>query len=233
MSLISGPRIVTDSLAFYIDAKNTKSYPGSGTTWYDLTNNRYNGLLSNVTYDSDGGGSMQFSSGYCNLGTSTSLLYPGTSDFTWNGWLNFGGFTGTERMLWCGNANGGARGFGINLRNSSNNFGIEIYGTSGGRQQKTVTTTAYLNVWHYWSFVIKQSTFTIDVYTDGIFNQTLVYADWGSINQHGVNKLIIGNYLDLTLYPYDGKMANISVYRKELTATEVLQNYKALRTRFI
>ena len=33
------PRIVTDNLVFYVDAGNTKSYPGTGTTWTDLTGN--------------------------------------------------------------------------------------------------------------------------------------------------------------------------------------------------
>ena len=30
------PKIVTDNLLLYVDAANTKSYPGSGTTWTDL-----------------------------------------------------------------------------------------------------------------------------------------------------------------------------------------------------
>jgi hypothetical protein len=37
MGTIYGSKIVTDGLIFYVDAANTKSYPGSGTDWYDLS----------------------------------------------------------------------------------------------------------------------------------------------------------------------------------------------------
>ena len=33
MGLAHSPRIVTDELVLALDAGNTKSYPGSGTTW--------------------------------------------------------------------------------------------------------------------------------------------------------------------------------------------------------
>ena len=37
MALAHSPRIVRDSLTLCLDAENTKSYPGSGTTWKDLS----------------------------------------------------------------------------------------------------------------------------------------------------------------------------------------------------
>lgn len=39
MGYANGPRIVTDGLALHLDAGNAKSYPGSGTSWYDLSGN--------------------------------------------------------------------------------------------------------------------------------------------------------------------------------------------------
>ena len=39
MSLGHGAKVVTDNIDFYVDAANSKSYSGSGTTWYDLNNN--------------------------------------------------------------------------------------------------------------------------------------------------------------------------------------------------
>jgi hypothetical protein len=37
MGISYNPRIVTDGLVLALDAGNTKSYPGSGTTWTDLS----------------------------------------------------------------------------------------------------------------------------------------------------------------------------------------------------
>ena len=42
MGLAHSPRIVTDGLVLLLDAGNTKSYPGSGTTWSDLSGNGNN-----------------------------------------------------------------------------------------------------------------------------------------------------------------------------------------------
>ena len=39
MGTTYGHKIITDGLVLCLDAANTKSYPGSGTTWADLTGN--------------------------------------------------------------------------------------------------------------------------------------------------------------------------------------------------
>ena len=53
--------IVTDGLVLHLDAGNPLSYPGSGTTWNDLSGNNNNGtMIGGVTYNSDNGGVMIF-----------------------------------------------------------------------------------------------------------------------------------------------------------------------------
>ena len=47
MSLSRGPKIVTNGLVQYLDAGNILSYPGSGTTWTDISRNGNNGTLTN------------------------------------------------------------------------------------------------------------------------------------------------------------------------------------------
>ena len=42
MGVKSGPNFVTDGLVFAVDMSSTRSYPGSGTTVYDLSGNGYN-----------------------------------------------------------------------------------------------------------------------------------------------------------------------------------------------
>ena len=61
MALAHSPRIVTDGLVLALDAANTKSYPGSGEIWYDLSGNGYNATRTNnsgyggqVTHNSSG-----------------------------------------------------------------------------------------------------------------------------------------------------------------------------------
>ena len=47
MSVAYNPKIVTNGLVLALDAGNTKSYPGSGTTWTDLSGGGNNGTLTN------------------------------------------------------------------------------------------------------------------------------------------------------------------------------------------
>ncbi len=49
MSVKSNIGVVTDGLVFYVDAGNTKSYPGSGTTWTDLVGSA-NGTFNERAY---------------------------------------------------------------------------------------------------------------------------------------------------------------------------------------
>jgi hypothetical protein len=57
MSVGYNPKIVTGGLVMCLDAANPKSYPGSGTTWTDLSGKNNNGTLANgPTYNNNFGG---------------------------------------------------------------------------------------------------------------------------------------------------------------------------------
>ena len=63
--------IIVDGLILHLDAGNSSSYSGSGTTWTDLSGEGNNGTLVNGTsYTSDDGGSLVFdgTNDYVNLG---------------------------------------------------------------------------------------------------------------------------------------------------------------------
>ena len=61
MAYSNGPKIVTDGLVLCLDAANSKSYPGTGTAWNDLSGNGNNGTLINgVGYNSNNGVSLVF-----------------------------------------------------------------------------------------------------------------------------------------------------------------------------
>ncbi len=60
MATKGGPNIITDGLVLYLDATNPKSYPGSGTTWFDLTGNRNANLFNGVSFEQDKINSLKF-----------------------------------------------------------------------------------------------------------------------------------------------------------------------------
>ena len=61
MAFNNGPRIVTNGLVLCLDASDRNSYPGSGTTWYDVSNNGNHATLTNgPTFSTSNGGIFTF-----------------------------------------------------------------------------------------------------------------------------------------------------------------------------
>ena len=238
MAQHSGPKLVTDSLAYCIDPGNPNSYISGSATLYDISRNEYTGSIQgdfpypNTKY------ALQFDgvSDFISLGTQTPNLYPKSENYTWCGWLNY---TNTANQIWYGNAGGGSDGFGIVA--STTQLRIEVLGTlgpvaTGRRQQTYVTKTAYDNKWHYLSVVLNRDGFTVTVYINGVQVGFNTLQDWGDIRQEpsaGYNGVYIGCYNGANnLGWYNGLMGPIHIYRRALSAAEILQNYNATKRRY-
>jgi len=70
------PKITTDGLVLCLDAANPKSYPGSGTAWFDISGNSRNGTLTNSpTFSSSNQGYFSFD-GTDDFVSITDTAYP-------------------------------------------------------------------------------------------------------------------------------------------------------------
>jgi len=95
MATAIGSDIAESSLVLAIDFANPKSYPGSGTTVFDLSGNNYNGTLTNgPTFSTEYGGAcvLDGSNDYIQF---NNILLSGTGDFTVSLWLRWGSGSGT------------------------------------------------------------------------------------------------------------------------------------------
>ena len=76
MSTKYSPQIVTSGLVLALDAANKVSYPGTGTTWYDLSGNGNTGTITNgPTFSNVNLGTIVFD------GTNDYVSIPSTSNF--------------------------------------------------------------------------------------------------------------------------------------------------------
>lgn len=85
----SAASIVTSGLVMHLDAGNPASYPGSGTTWTDLTGNSNNAsLYGGWSYDSANGGRIIFDgvNGYAPLYSARTGFPFGSSPGSISGW---------------------------------------------------------------------------------------------------------------------------------------------------
>ena len=232
MALAHSPRIVTDGLVLCLDAGNTKSYPGSGATWTDLSGNGNNGTLENgVGFDGGNGGSLSFDGVNDHvIITNASSLIP-KFDWSYDCWFNltttidpsYGqSFIGN----WGINGNYGFSDF--DLRKSGNNIVFIYYTISNVPQFDIVAVYNFqANKWDNLS-VTKQGN-TYNFYKNGelinsITSSLPVYDGTATTLYIGRE----GNFFSM----YNGKMSSIKIYNRALTASEVQQNFNALRGRY-
>ena len=235
--------IVRDGLVLHLDAANVKSYPGSGTTWTDLSGQGNNGTLVNgVGYSSDNNGSLTFD-GVNDNSTIDNFSSDSSSAITVTAWVYATSLTNST-------SNGNYLNWIINKRpttspNSSswqmltiNSFPIfamwdannNLITSSGPDMEANSTTAMSINQWYC------VTTTTSGVSGDNLYvylNDKLNLTDTLSGNRGIATKqLKIGSTGWQNGYNWDGKISNITIHNRELSAAEVRQNFNALRGRY-
>ena len=229
-------KIVTDGLVLYLDSGNPNSYTSGSTIWNDLTNINNNvNLINGPTFDTNNGGSIFFdgTNDYINTNFIQTI---GTGDTTYDVWFKTS-FAQTGSIINVRNAS--ATQFTITICTDGVSgsplvgSNILIYSYDGSLDRGFETTETWTdNVWHN---VVGVHTSTTDkLYVDGILRG---FVTTSPLNINNTTKLRIGALGNgVSEYPgwyFDGSISNVKVYNKSLTDSEVLQNYNALKNRFI
>jgi hypothetical protein len=217
MALNHGGRpIVTNGLVLCLDAANPKSYPGSGTTWTDLSGNGNNGTLVNgVGYNSGNGGSLVFDG--VNDYVSNTMPNPGSVPITFDFWMNSD--TSTPVGLYDT-----APGQPNVLRNY--NFGVIEWWNNSPSVSLGLSALTWTNITIEYSFTTNR---TIKYYRNG----NLITTATGSTSPtFAWTTLIFGNINAGSAGWYSGKISTIKIYNRALTASEIQQNYNALKSRY-
>lgn len=242
MSNIQGgiDQIVTDSLVFYIDAANRKSYisgsgDDSGSTVYNLTNNLTGSVSSSVVYNTDNFGSFFLNSvGKIEVQNPYPVTY---TDLTFGCWV-------FVSNLYDGGAPYGTNNDIVSKWDTSGNekvFKLQVSGVSVSQGLVGVqisndgsTETSFLST----ERVNKGSWYYLVGYHDNV-NQNLGVSVNGSAFEktdysNGVK--VVGNQVKIggidAENSWRGNVACVQLYNKALTDAEVLQNYNALKHRF-
>jgi hypothetical protein len=113
MGIAYNSKTNTDGLLFCVDAGSIKSYPGSGTIWYDVGGRSNDGTLINgPVYSSVGGGSILFdgTNDVIQLKPFSNLL---ASDITVETWVNITSLPSDWVRIVGVGGNGTNRTFGL------------------------------------------------------------------------------------------------------------------------
>ena len=233
MGLAHSPRIITDGLVLCLDAGNTKSYPGSGTNWRDISVNANTAtLVASPTYAS---GAITFnpsSTGqYANIPVS---VIPSGNLVSVCCWINLGnpGTPPAGSVFTCSDSSN-ARIINIHLPWSDSIVYWDA-GSSGGTYDRIDTTTLTLaqkTGWHYWSFTKNATTGNMIIYLDGVS----IVSGTGKTRTLGTTSVAASPCAIASFQGsanWNGSVSNFTIYNRDITAAEIQQNFNALRGRF-
>ena len=225
--------IIVDGLVINMDAANRASYPKTGTTWVDTINNNNGTLTNGPVFDSANGGSIDFdgTDQMVNIGEISVLDIERTDT---KSVFSFCYPEDTSVNGLSGKAKSGGVFKGWSLRFSSGKIQIFIANSTSNRIYIESTSTYSINNWYYVGFSYDGSSNAngVTMYINGVSVPfTIVSNSLTSTTIQSGAPFQIGTSRENLNY-FNGNIANAQVYNRELSATEILQNYNALKGRF-
>jgi len=236
--MYTGPHIITDGLELVVDIGSAKSYPGSGTTATCLIS----GItfipdvntpafvttgIAHVDMEKDNPDNLKSTSGYSGMTTQNA--------YTRIGWFNIESSDGNFNPI-IGNKVGNNINMGLTISNYRLNFhqysNAASGGTSSGDYSVNGSAQIPANTWAQGAIVVNRSAQTLKFYINGVLDVAR------SINLIGTSSsaLVLIGGPDSNSYSgaryFDGKIARVLHYNRELTAAEIAQDYNVLKSRF-
>lgn len=232
------PRIVTSGLRLTLDAADKNSYPGSGTSWIDLSgNNNTSTFVGGPTFSNINKGTIYFDgvSAYCGITPSNNFLWTpsgiGLNNMTIDLWIKTSDINGAHYTISKPWNSSGEYNYGINYNTY---FNMRVGTQSNSFNFGNIATGTWKNL------VILVSSTQFGSYING--SQTVALTNHGITNNtpdygNGGESLTL-----MTLYPYGGggsslystpgNIGSFRIYNRVLSASEISQNYNATKTRF-
>lgn len=213
------PNIVTDGLVLYLDAANTKSYPGSGTTWFDMSLYRNDmTLVNNPTFNPAG-----------------SITFDNTDDFGYIDITSTSGLQGgnVTLQLWVRNTSGNF----IMQGKYGSYFSYGFYGNgllknSSGATGPSISSYQGNSTWANWTAIWDVTNQQTVLYINGNFISTSSNSSF--VSSTGGRLVFGGAFNANNTLNKEGSftLGHYTQYNRVLTTNEILQNYNSIKTRF-
>ena len=226
MGLSHSPKIVTNGLVLALDAANNKSYPGSGTSWNDLSGNSNTGTLTNGPTFSNANGGIIVLDGTNDyiIDSSTTNIPTGSSSRTIQMWIY-------PRTDTCPLVQLGMSGNQVYIMSFFNSAGTLYLFTDGVNVANNIifsgSNLPTLNAWNHMTFGNSGQNWFY--YLNGV---PKLLGTWSvTLNTVG-QKYVIGYRDDVFVGTTNGNISQTFVYNRALNENEILQNYNATAVRF-
>jgi hypothetical protein len=213
----NGPTISTNGLVLALDAGDRNSYVSGSTTWIDLIGTNNGTLINGPTFSSANNGSIVFDGvdDYITIPTITNNVY--SIDF----WYRMNGNDGSYGYF----ASSGLNGFAISEGGTVDglSFGKIYYWQGNSNILADIPSTTN---WNHICVIINTSTNSLQLYGNSVnLNNSTITSMSTSVSD-------IGRFKEINTHFLKGNIGNYKIYNRELSASEVLQNYNATKGRF-
>lgn len=219
-------------LQLYLDAGNPASYSGTGSTWYDLTDQGYQAAInSGMTYSAANGGIFNFdgtTNAFAQVGAGFGYDY--SAGLTVNVWAKFTTGGGNwERLIDFGNGEGPPDGYNIILarNNSDSTMVMDI----NGLNDSALVPGEMPITWDGWAMYT--------MYTDGTNWKQFKNGEFFSVESNTDVPATVtrnNNYIGRSNWAsdayYTGSMSVVQFYNRALNDTEIAQCYNYFRGRY-
>lgn len=232
-SVASQPgQIITDGLQLRLEPQLSSSYPGSGTSCYDLSPNQYTATLVNgVTYSTARAPSFGFN-GATNYRYINTGQYLSSETFTLSSWFK-SSVTTTYQMLFSKETTAGTPwNYRLFLNQSSGSIQADIAITNVNYNSLGGSTNLCDGVWHNAVFVRSVALDTLYLYVDGVSVGSITDTTTGTMSNNQNCWIGLSAYTGASAtgsYPMNGQIGQSLIYNIALTATQVKQNFNAMR----
>ena len=233
MALTHSPSTVTDGLVLCLDATNPRSYPGTGTTWFDLSGNLNHGTLTNMSVPAChvrtyGGRAMEFdgNNDYVNI-PHNSVLSNFNGGFSVCAWIrSFSNSSPVYSFVSKGGLTSPENDFSLFYYNNKLQWSCDsIYADQGW------TGLSYPFDWSFVCGTYLKNTKLHKLFYNGF--EVYSYTGTGSAVNQGVSITIGAEIENGSVNFYTkAQLDDIRIYNRALSPQEIKYNFQATRGRF-
>jgi hypothetical protein len=211
ISQLNNQMLLNRSLVINLDAGNTASYPGTGSTWTNLVNSTQY-TINNGTFDSGNGGSIVFNG--TNTQVSLGTILPANSNFTKEAWINASELNANTSYNIISSANSFFFAFGTSLR------------AGFGSNYTQVTTTIAINNWYHVVLTFNDQANTLLLYVNGdeVSNNAIVN------DSYLAQEVLIGSINNQNRWK--GKISQVKIFNRPITPEEINASYNSSKARY-
>jgi len=221
--------LVTSGLVLDLDAAKLASYPGTGTTWFDISGNGNNGTLTNGPT-------------FTGIGKQAAIVFDGTDDYvllsntfmadapagTFDIWFNLSttsgsSYSGVSNIL-IGKPSSPDNAFGFSPSTSKLMFRL------GNVTNLTSSVSANTGSWQSAQGVWDSTKMSIYQNGSPVASVTVSGSTWYGGTSY--NTVLGRNYTGQAAGSFTGQQGNVKIYNRSLSQFEIWQNFNAFKGRY-